>query len=167
MSYIGDNLMTDEKIVYIGSQAIYKFIPWFLMSFLIFASYFALTGNAKFGALALGVLLLWVTSLRYGSVEFAITDKRLLVKKGIFSLTTVELFFHTVESVVVKKSFIGMIFSVGDIIVTGTGTQKESVSNVKNPDVFKKIFLEEKQKYEEWHYNKEARESSAKVDELP
>ena len=141
--------MPNEELVYLGSQAIYKFIPWFLLQAGLAATFFYFKGHAKYIALAIAFGIHIITSLRYGSVEFAVTNRRVIVKHGLFSLTTVELFFNAVESVVVQQSLVEKAFDIGNIRITGTGGQVERINNVKNPSEFKRQFLAEKSRQEE------------------
>ena len=69
-----------------------------------------------------GFLTLWVLPLieRWTS-EFAITNKRVIVKQGLISRQTLELNLQRVESVSVDQSILGRILGYGTITIIGTG----------------------------------------------
>jgi uncharacterized membrane protein YdbT with pleckstrin-like domain len=81
---------------------------------------------------------------RFSSLEFGLTNIRLIVKRGLFSRDIMEMKLSAVESVEVKQSFFERIFSVGQLVITGNGTHKETIAYVKDPLLFKNAFLEQK-----------------------
>jgi len=82
----------------------------------------------------------------FTSVEFAITSRRVIVKKGVFRLNTIEISLEMIESVEVTQSFFEYTVNVGDVLVTGTGSKQEKIEGVKSPIEFKNAFLNEKDK---------------------
>ena len=82
----------------------------------------------------------------FTSVEFAITNQRVVVKNGIFRLKTVEISLEMIESVEVTQSFFEYSMNVGDVLVTGAGSKQERIEGVKNPIEFKNMFLNERNK---------------------
>jgi uncharacterized membrane protein YdbT with pleckstrin-like domain len=80
-------------------------------------------------------------------VEFGITDRRVIVKKGLFSITTIELALNVIESVKIEQSFIGRVFNVGDITIVGMGASPEFIHSVKRPIRFKEEFYKQKSRY--------------------
>ena len=76
------------------------------------------------------------------SDEFAITNKRVIIKIGLFSRRTVELNLNKIESVNVIQSFLGRILGFGSIQIIGTGGTKELFNNIKHPLEFRKKFQE-------------------------
>lgn len=74
--------------------------------------------------------------------EFAITNKRVIIKTGLFSRHTLELNLNKIESVNVKQSVIGRIFGYGNIQIIGTGGTRETFINIRNALIFRKKFQE-------------------------
>ena len=65
--------------------------------------------------------------------EFAVTNKRVIMKKGIISIDTEEMRNSKVESIEIKQSALGRILGYGEIEVTGTGISKVIFKFLYNP----------------------------------
>ena len=74
--------------------------------------------------------------------EFAITNKRVIIKTGLISRRTIEVNLSKIESVKVSQSILGRIFSYGTIEIVGTGGTKEMFTEIKDPLTFRKKFQE-------------------------
>jgi uncharacterized membrane protein YdbT with pleckstrin-like domain len=74
--------------------------------------------------------------------EFAITNKRIIIKTGLISRHTVELNLSKIESVNVDQCIFGRILGYGTIIIVGTGGTRETFSIIQDPIVFRKKFQE-------------------------
>ncbi|MCF8254361.1 MAG: PH domain-containing protein [Bacteroidia bacterium] len=74
--------------------------------------------------------------------EFAITNKRVIIKIGLIRRRTIELNLTKIESVNVVQSVLGRILGFGSIIIVGTGGSKETFPNIKKPLKFRKKFQE-------------------------
>jgi hypothetical protein len=99
---------------------------------------------ARVGAMFLGLLFFlsgFIVGLSryltYISSEFAITDKRVLIKVSLLSRRTVELLLSKVETIGVDQGISGRILNYGTIIVTGTGGTKEPFNGIANPLEYK------------------------------
>ncbi|MCY4380209.1 MAG: PH domain-containing protein [Proteobacteria bacterium] len=84
----------------------------------------------------------------YKSIEFGITNLRIVKKLGIISRATAELRLEAVESVSMNQSILGRIFGFGTIIVSGRGTSKVYMGFVKDPirakQIIEEIFIQKK-----------------------
>jgi len=92
-------------------------------------------------ALALGVVtaLTFVSSwFRSSSSEFAVTDKRVIIKVGLVRRRTLETMLGKVEGIGVDQSLTGRILGFGTIVVTGTGGTKEEFDRIANPLEFRR-----------------------------
>ena len=67
------------------------------------------------------------------TTEFCITDHRVIVKRGFFSLHTVELNVDKVESVDVDQSLIGRMFGYGTVTIHGVGARWDPISQIIDP----------------------------------
>lgn len=76
------------------------------------------------------------------SDEFAITNKRIIVKTGLISRKTLEMNLSKIESVNVDQSILGRLLGYGTIRIIGTGGTKEEFPNISNPIEFRKKFQE-------------------------
>lgn len=85
--------------------------------------------------LYLGLFFLIKNFLRSTTTEFALTDKRVVTKKGIFSRLVQELKIEQIEGVNIYQSFLGRILGYGTIHVTGTGGKTEPLPMIANPEV--------------------------------
>ncbi|MCX7144084.1 MAG: PH domain-containing protein [Proteobacteria bacterium] len=116
-NYVQSNLIKDEQVVYEAR------LHW-----IVFVSLRAL-------------LTLFIAPLiDYFTSEFAITNKRIIIKVGFISRKTVELNLSKLESVNVEQSILGRILDYGTITVIGTGGTKEPFSNIISPLEFRKQF---------------------------
>lgn len=74
--------------------------------------------------------------------EYAITNKRVIIKKGLISRMTLEMNLTKIESIGVDQSILGRILSYGDITVIGTGGTREVFYDIASPVKFRKTFQE-------------------------
>jgi uncharacterized membrane protein YdbT with pleckstrin-like domain len=87
--------------------------------------------------LAVSLFLLARAFLRRWTTEFAITDRRVIYKRGLIWRHTIEMHMDKVESVDVEQSVLGRIFDYGSVIVHGTGSGWEPVSEIGAPLEFR------------------------------
>ena len=76
------------------------------------------------------------------SDEFAITNKRVIIKTGLISRKTFEMNLSKIESVNVDQSIMGRILGYGTIRIVGSGGTKEEFPNIQKPLEFRKKFQE-------------------------
>jgi len=117
MSYIKKSLIDGETIV-----SNFKLHPIFYVMPLIFS--LALIGIP--------------TLIKYLTMEYGLTSKRVIVKTGFISRNTEEMKVNKIETVEIKQGVLGRIIGYGNIIVTGTGISNVQLLGVKNPMMVKK-----------------------------
>ena len=140
MSYVDQSLMPNERVTFRTR-----------LSSILFAAPLAVAvvgvGLLAVGALAraLGLLLLLVALLwalaRYVSLvtsEFAVTDKRVIMKVGVLKRRTLEMQLSKVEALAVDQGIGGRLFHYGDIVVSGTGGTQERFSQIGRPLEFRR-----------------------------
>lgn len=92
----------------------------------------------------LGVFLLPFLAydwLAYKNTEVALTDKRIIIKKGILSNEVHEFQLSKLETSHVRQSLVDKLFGQGTLVVTATGGAVFEVGKIKNPyELRKKIF---------------------------
>ncbi|MEI6679093.1 MAG: PH domain-containing protein [Mariniphaga sp.] len=74
--------------------------------------------------------------------EFAVTNRRVIVKTGLISRRTLEMNLSKIESVNVDQSIFGRILGYGTITIIGTGGTRESFPDISDPLKFRKKFQE-------------------------
>jgi uncharacterized membrane protein YdbT with pleckstrin-like domain len=118
-SYVENNLIKDEHVEF---ETTYHWIIFFSLR---------------------AVFTLFISPLldRYAD-EFAVTNKRVIVKTGLISRRTLEMNLNKIESVNVDQSIFGRLFGYGTITIIGTGGTKESFPNISEPLKFRKKFQE-------------------------
>lgn len=118
-AYVEGNLVRGEQVVYEAKLHWIVFISW----------------RALFTLFIAPAIERWTS-------EFAITNKRVIIKVGLVSRRTVEMNLSKVESVNVDQSILGRVFGYGTISVIGTGGTRESFTNIAAPLLFRKAFQE-------------------------
>ena len=118
-SYVNQNLISGERVEY---ETTYHWIIF-------------LNLRALFTLFIAPIIDRWTS-------EFAITNKRVIIKIGWISRKTVELNLSKIESVNVDQSFWGRILGYGDIRLIGTGGTREVFVKLANPLEFRRKFQE-------------------------
>jgi uncharacterized membrane protein YdbT with pleckstrin-like domain len=147
MSYVEKNLMPGEQIEY---RANLHWLVFILPTLLLIAAiwlFFSLGGTvAKFLAfiLIVGVLVTGLHALvERMTSEFAVTNKRVLIKTGLIRRHSLETLLGKVESIGVSQSILGRILGFGTIVISGTGGSKEPFHRIANPMMFRRRVQEQ------------------------
>jgi uncharacterized membrane protein YdbT with pleckstrin-like domain len=80
--------------------------------------------------------------IRRKTDEFAITNRRIIIKTGLVGRKTLEMNLNKIESVNVDQGILGRILGYGTIRINGTGGTKETFPQILNPLEFRKKFQE-------------------------
>jgi uncharacterized membrane protein YdbT with pleckstrin-like domain len=147
MSYVENNLMVGEKVVYGAKIHWFIFVPG--VALIVLGIYlFTIGRESGIGpilgtvAVVLALISLIKALIFKISTELAITTKRVIAKVGIISRHTVELNHSKVESFNVEQSIPGRIFGFGTLVVNGTGGGKTPIPNIDSPLVFRRRAME-------------------------
>ena len=152
MGYVESNLVNGESITYRArlhwivffwpAVACVIFVPVGLTFTLVglFSSDRNVGGVVGFGLAALLIAALAVVFgvFRMKSAEFAITNKRVILKYGVINRRTAEMFLQKVESIGVEQNLLGRMFGYGTVIVRGTGGTLEPFSKVSHALEFRR-----------------------------
>lgn len=160
MSYIQDNLMPNEKVLFKARIHPAVFLPSivsFMLTIVIFifglsqAAVISTTGapppevnGAKTivgmfimcfsGALFLCSFLLGLQALiMMFTTEFGVTNRRVIAKTGFLRRHTLEILLPKIESVAVRQNILGRLLNFGTVTVTGTGGTRESFRAIVEP----------------------------------
>jgi len=142
MGYIESNLLKGEEIVAKAKIHWAVFIPaivFLIITLLIFSK-----GDYEIFVILFGVFILALLKglIVFKTNELAITNQRIIGKKGLISRETVELKYEKIESISVMQSILGRILKFGTIVVRGTGVTAVSFQFIANPVVFKNKAME-------------------------
>ncbi len=83
--------------------------------------------------LFIGVVLLVGAFVARVTTEIAVTDQRIILKRGLVRRDTVEMNVGKVESVDIRQSVLGRIFNFGTVLVRGTGAGLAPLRYVEDP----------------------------------
>lgn len=142
MSYVDSHLLNGEKIEHV-TRLHWKhyFLPGTICFFILLASGGMFSSdNSGVGVLALLIavsVLLWPYIVLKSS-EFAVTNKRVIVKVGVIRTKSLEIFLSKIEGITVDQSLMGRMLNYGDIVVAGSGGTKESFFGIQAPLDFRK-----------------------------
>lgn len=141
MSYVDDNLIAGERVLYRSHLHWLILVPPTLL-FVVWVplAWYMAQGEWQSLAwipLAIGVAALLPAVIKRQSSEFAVTTSRVLVKLGVFSTRSIELFLNKVEAISVTQTLFGKLFGYGDIVITGSGGTHEAFSLLQGPLAFR------------------------------
>jgi uncharacterized membrane protein YdbT with pleckstrin-like domain len=138
MSYVDDSLIPDEQVVFrTRLHLIIFFIPIVLLAISVCLFVYTVPLAAE-SVLAVAVLWFLVKYVDYASSEFAVTNKRVIIKVGVLRRRTVEMLNTKVEAVSVNQGILGRILGYGNIVVTGTGGTNEPFNGISSPLEFRR-----------------------------
>jgi len=145
MGYVDKNLVPGEQILYRAHLHLIIFLTAMLFTLLGVA--LIVTG------LILQLIVVWIPGAlvlvyglvklvgryaRYVTSEFAVTNKRVLVKIGLFQRHTLELLLSRLETIGVEQGLLARLLGYGTIVVTGTGGTSEPFTNISRPLEFRR-----------------------------
>ena len=151
MSYVESVLQPDEKLVY--TTRLHWFIYLHAVGFLVLAVGALILGRALDSAgKPNAATLLWIVAaflvvlalvawlhgwIKRRCTELAVTDRRVIYKRGLIQRHTIEINLAKVESVDVDQSIMGRIFDYGTVTIRGTGGGLEPLRSISAPLMFR------------------------------
>jgi len=145
MSYVEENLMPGEQVEYQAHVHWIVYTPVALALFI--AIIFFIVGANPDASFATGFGVFFLLAAAAGAVaayvrkkssEFAVTNRRVLIKVGLLSRHTVELLLHKIEGIGVDQPLSGRLLGFGTIVVTGTGGTRERFDKIADPLEFRR-----------------------------
>lgn len=146
-----------EKVIQPGETVAFETkVHWFVYLPAILCFLLVIAGGAiyviepeekilVYGPIGLGLLLgipnflrAWFTRW---TTEIAVTDKRVIYKRGFIRRYTIEMNMDKVESIDVNQSILGRIFDYGDVLVRGTGHGLEPLRMIQKPLRFRSAVI--------------------------
>jgi uncharacterized membrane protein YdbT with pleckstrin-like domain len=137
-SYVQSNLIPGEQVVY--QTKVHPIVFLSPAAFVIGGIVFGILGMPPAGLafLVIGVVLFAAAWIRQWSSEFAVTNKRVIIKVGLISRRTIEINMSKVESVEINQDIFGRLLNYGTIIVIGTGGTREPFALIDDPLAFRR-----------------------------
>jgi uncharacterized membrane protein YdbT with pleckstrin-like domain len=138
MGYVDSNLLPNEQVTY--RARLHRIIYLLPICVLIVAIGVAAIGGGwiAVGLGVIGLVLLVPPWIRSISSEFAVTNKRVLVKVGLIRRHSLELLLQKVEGIGVDQGILGRILGYGTITVSGTGGTREAFRMIARPLEFRR-----------------------------
>lgn len=149
MSYVSENLMPNENVVCSAeiSPAVFlrpvvSFIAFILLMAVGLSSRGASAGAGAVAVLALctaaGFFVLTLSDVLRALIvifttEFAVTNRRVIAKRGLIRRHTLEMLLAKVESVGVGQDILGRLLDYGTVTVIGTGGTRERFYPIVSP----------------------------------
>jgi PH (Pleckstrin Homology) domain-containing protein len=129
LSYIDESLIEGERLIHRARVSWWSQFPLVLLGLL----------TVWFGV---GVIFLVWAWIRVRSTELGITDRRVIAKFGFIKRHTVEINLDKVEALKVDQGVWGRILNFGTIFISGAGTSVAPITNIADPLVFRRKFME-------------------------
>jgi membrane protein YdbS with pleckstrin-like domain len=130
MSYVSENLRPGEKLILEARLTPLSFVFSFLWSWIL---------------LFIPTLLLY---LRYKRTELGVTERRVIEKSGILSVTTAETSLDKVQNVTFRQPVLGRIFNYGTVVIQSAATMgAEGIRGVSSPKRVRDTILQQIEVY--------------------
>jgi uncharacterized membrane protein YdbT with pleckstrin-like domain len=142
MSYVQKVLQPGEQVRYeaaIHWVGYLNGLAWLLAAFIVWmVTPTAWRGGFVIEAIiivliACGVVMLARAWFNWWITEIAVTNRRVIYKRGFISRSTAEMHMDKIESVKIDQSVLGRILDYGKVTVLGTGTGTESLGKIDEP----------------------------------
>ena len=132
MKFIKSTLPDNETIkMEIAFHWTHSLIAWLALFFL--------------GWLIVGIFIFISMYIEKWTTERALTNKRLVIKRGLISRQTEEMSFNRIEEVNLNESILQRLLGSGNIRVTGTGSGEVVMKNIDDPLAVQKKLNEVRQ----------------------
>jgi uncharacterized membrane protein YdbT with pleckstrin-like domain len=125
MRYIDQSLAEGETIIRRGKWPIVFWIAAWAALLLL-------------GIIVVGVFIFLAAAIHMWTTDFAVTNRRVVLKRGWLNRRTQELAVESVEGVSLDQSLIARLFGYGRVIVTGTGEATIVFPPMAHPVAFRR-----------------------------
>lgn len=142
MRYIDRVLQPDERVRHTAKLHWILYVPGLLVTLFAAVPGFAYPADWPLPQIvrilawliaAGGLALLFRAWFEQWTTEIAVTDRRIVFKRGFIRRYTVEMNMAKVESVDVDQSIMGRILGYGRVTIRGTGTGFEPLPTIAAP----------------------------------
>lgn len=129
MPYVTKSLGENERLLMIGR------FPW---PYHVVA-WAALLG---LGVVGVGIIMFIAMQVHFATTESALTTRRVVYKKGLFTRQTMELGLSSIEQVELKQGFWGRLFGFGQVIISGSGEGHIATHPLAAPVRFRRLLTD-------------------------
>ena len=132
MSYIEQSLSTGEKVEGLFKLHWFAWAPmvvWIILGFVAIIVWFV---SIIFWLIAIYEFL----KLRF--MEQGVTNKRVILKRGVISRKTEEMKVSSIETVEINQGILGRIFGFGTVKITGRGISDVIFKGIDDPMAVKR-----------------------------
>jgi uncharacterized membrane protein YdbT with pleckstrin-like domain len=141
MSYVGHILQPGENLRHLSRLHWVVYLPG-LVLLLVAVVVIILVPQFSFSAVSammfvVGLIMVGYAWFKRWTTEIAVTDRRVIYKRGFISRYTIEMNMDKIESVDVDQSIFGRILDYGTITIRGTGTGIEPLHRIDSPIEFR------------------------------
>lgn len=154
MGYVDENLISGEEVRYRAQLHWMALLKFYIAGMMFVGAgvalvFYGITMESNVGTIGGGVLLVagilmaLLAKLHRDSAEFAITNKRVILKTGIIQRRTSEMFLAKVETVGVDQGLIARALNYGTISLRGTGGTAEPFHDISHPLEFRRQVQEQ------------------------
>lgn len=139
MSYVDNSLLPNEQVTHRTRLSRVVFVgPSILLAVGVLVLIPAMDGMpGGYGIAALflvpGLIVGLARYIAFATSEFAVTNRRVIVKVGLLRRRTLELQLGKLEAIAVDQSILGRLFRYGNIVITGSGGTKEPFKTISDP----------------------------------
>ena len=146
VGYVESNLLNGEEIVYKARLHPIVYLPAIVVAVIslcivVGGASSSITGTAMgigFAGFVLAGVLGLFAYVDVLNAEFAVTNRRVLIKIGWLRRSSLELLLQKIEGIAVDQGIMGRILDFGTIGVRGTGGTRERFSNISAPLEFRR-----------------------------
>ena len=125
MRYVDESLAEGETIIHRGKwPGIFWFGAWAALILL--------------GVILVGIFIFVRSVIIMKTTDFAVTSRRVILKRGWLNRHTQELAVESIEGVSLDQSIIARIFGYGRVVVTGTGDAVIAFPPMAHPVAFRR-----------------------------
>ena len=128
MNYVEKNLGPGEEILYRGHIHGIVYLPGVILCLTVFGA-------------VIGIPLLFLQWLRCRTTLFVVTNRRVVMRVGIFSKSSMEMLTNKVEEVDVTQSILGRMLNFGTVRLIGVGGSREPFKFLADPGAFRSALL--------------------------
>jgi uncharacterized membrane protein YdbT with pleckstrin-like domain len=145
MSYVSRSLGPGEELLYVARISWVTYIwPVIVGTIGIFVIFYALYAKLHVLWLYTGVAIfvvgfLWFLAIRIrnSSTELAVTNYKVIAKRGFISRETMEQRLEKIDTIQVDQSVMGRILGYGNVTIHGTGVDATPFAGIHDPLTFR------------------------------
>lgn len=123
-AYIESNLYEGEQLLYSGQ---FHWLHWAR----------AWAALLVLGIVIFGIVFFIAEMIRLNTTEFAVTDRRVVMKKGLWSADLQEISLDAIEGSTLNQSVLGRMFGFGRLTVHGRGEMHIDFPTMAKPKDFR------------------------------